>query len=87
MPQIIKTRTTVYNITNVSIDFATFDETWRRIRGNYKYKGFECYSCHKPFMDGERIGVIFTNRGNKTVCRECGIKFVAELKTEAGEAK
>jgi rRNA maturation endonuclease Nob1 len=79
MPEIIKTKTTVYNITNVAIDFAVFDNLWREIRGRFEYKGFECYACNKHFEDGESISLIFTNRGNKTVCRECGLKFKVEL--------
>lgn len=82
MPQIIKTRTTVYDITHVKVDFSVFDETWRNIRSRFKYKGFGCYACNKPFNDGDQIGLIFTDRGNKTVCKECGTKFEAEL--EAG---
>jgi rRNA maturation endonuclease Nob1 len=83
MAQIIKTKTTVYNVTNVAIDFAVFDEHWRRIRGNFKYKGFECYACNKHFKDGENISVIFTDRGNKLVCRECGLKSKSELEADA----
>ncbi len=82
MPKITKTRTTVYDITHVAIDFAVFDERWRRIRGSFRYKGFKCYSCGKHFQDGELISVIFTNRGNKTVCAGCGAKFASELLEE-----
>jgi hypothetical protein len=87
MPSITRTKTTItiYEITHVVVNFSVFDETWRRIRGRFSYKGFECYNCHKHFEDGDSIGLIFTNRGNKTVCTECGIKFDAELKTEAGD--
>lgn len=85
MPQIIKKKTTVYNIEHVNVAFSVFDETWRRIRGNFRYKGFECYACNKQFNDMDPIGLIFTNRGNKTVCQECGAKFETELLAEAGD--
>jgi len=80
-PQITKTitKTTRYNITQVGIDFMEFNERYRQIRGSSKYKGFECYSCNKHFEDGEKISLIFTDKGNKTVCHECGIKFKNEL--------
>lgn len=77
--QIIKTKTTVYNVTQVGIDFMEFSERYRQIRGKFKYKGFECYSCNKDFKDGEKISLIITNKGNKTVCRQCGMKFKEEL--------
>lgn len=79
MPHITKVRTTVYNITHVAIDLLTFDEQFREIRNNYRYKGFECYACNRPFKDGEKISLIFTDKGNKTVCHECGTKFKTEL--------
>jgi rRNA maturation endonuclease Nob1 len=85
MPEIVKTKKTVYSIKQVAIDFAVFNERWREIRGRFRYKGFECYACNKHFQDGESIGLIFTDRGNKTVCKECGTKFKAELLTEAGD--
>lgn len=79
MPKIVKTRTNVYEINAVALGFSVFNETWKRIRGSHNYKGFECYNCNKSFNDGEEISIIFTNRGNKVVCRECAIKFQSEL--------
>jgi len=78
-PQITKTKTTTYVITQVAIDMLTFDEHYRRIRGNFRYKGFGCYSCGKHFHDGEELSLIFTNKGNRLVCRDCGTKFKNEL--------
>lgn len=63
----------------MALDFAAFDETWRRIRCNRGYKGFECYSCGRHFKDGEKISVIFTNKGNKTVCNKCGTEIIGQL--------
>jgi RNase P subunit RPR2 len=82
MPQITKTRTTTYNITQVAVDFLAFNEQYRQIRNGMGYKGFECYACNKPFMVGEKISLIFTDKGNKTVCRECGTKFKEELEDD-----
>lgn len=78
-PVITKTKTTVYTIAHVLIDMLTFNESYRRIRTNFKYQGFNCYSCRKKFQDGEKISVIFTDKGNKTVCHECGLNYQREL--------
>ncbi len=78
-PEIVKTKTTRYEITNVAIDFLTFDENWRRIRKNRKYKGSQCYNCYTAFKDGEKMSLVFTNKGNKIVCRGCGESFKKEL--------
>ena len=82
MPSITKLKTTVYNISNVSIDMLEFNEHFRNIRKNYKYKGFSCFNCNKHFLDGDKISVIFTNKGNRTVCKECGEKFKEEIDTK-----
>ncbi len=79
MPQIKKVRTTIYNITQVGVDILEFNERYREIRQNFKYKGFECYACGKAFKDGEKISLIITDKGNKTVCHECGTKFEKEM--------
>lgn len=84
MPEITKTVTitTTYKITHVMVDFSTFNEMWRNIRGKYRYKGFECFICHKKFEDGEKIGLIFCDKGNKTVCQKCGTEIENQLKSE-----
>ncbi|WP_288924756.1 hypothetical protein [Aminobacterium colombiense] len=82
MAQIVKTETIVHKIIGVALDFDTFNETYRRIRSNYKYKGFECYSCGKCFENGETIALVFTDKGNKTVCRKCGLEFQEQLRKE-----
>ncbi|MBA1335893.1 MAG: hypothetical protein HPY66_1711 [Firmicutes bacterium] len=78
-PVITKTRTTTYRISHVYLDMMVFNENFRRIRADHKYQGFECFSCGKHFQDDEKISVIFTDKGNKTVCHECGAKFKEEL--------
>ena len=80
-PQIVKTRTTTFSITQVAIDFLTFDQKYREIRGGFRYKGFQCYSCGKHFEDGEKLSLALTDKGNKIVCHECGMKFKEELET------
>jgi transcription elongation factor Elf1 len=79
MPQIKKTRTTIYTIKQVAMDFFTFNERFREIRQRSENKGFKCYACNKPFKDGEKISLIFTDRGNKMVCHTCGENFKKEL--------
>lgn len=79
MPQITKTRTTIYTITQVAIDFLTFNEKYRQIRNGLGYKGFECYACNRAFEAGEKISLVFTDKGNKVVCQECALKFKREL--------
>lgn len=66
-----KTVTNSYNILQVSTDFLVFNEQYRRIRGGARYKGFQCFSCNHKFEDGEHIGLIITNKGNKVVCQTC----------------
>lgn len=79
MPEIVKTKTTTFKVLQVGIDFLTFNESYRRIRSNFKYKGFQCYACDKNFVDGEKISLVITNRGNKVICRSCAKKFSEEL--------
>lgn len=79
MPEIIKGRTTTYKILQVGIDMFVFDESYRRIRGGAKYKGFQCYACNKKFSDGEKISLAITNKGNKTLCNACATQFESEL--------
>lgn len=77
--EIVKTKTTRYSIKQIGLDMFTFDEKFRRIRGEMKYKMFECYACNKGFKDGDKISLIITDKGNKVVCHECGIEIKNEL--------
>ena len=79
MPQIIKTRTIVYKILGVALDAFVYNEAVRRVRNKMKRKCNKCFSCNKYFVDEEKISVIFTSKGNRVVCRECGIRFKNEL--------
>lgn len=84
--EIVKTRTTRYQVIQAMVGLLTFNEAYRRIRGNNRYKGFSCFNCGKDFEDGEKLGLIITTKGNKVVCRACGLKFKAALeKAEEGE--
>jgi hypothetical protein len=78
-PVITKTKTTTYVISQIVVDFLEFDDSYRRIRGNFKYQGFGCFSCNRHFRDGEKISLVFTDKGNKAVCHDCGMKFKEEL--------
>lgn len=79
MTKITKTKTTTFNILQVGLDMMTFNESYRRIRGGARYKGFQCYACNKKFEDGEKISLAITDKGNKTLCRSCALKFKTEL--------
>ena len=79
MPEIVKMRTTRYVITQVAVDFLTFNERYREIREPMRYQGFECYNCGCLFQDGEKLSLAITSKGNKVVCRACGEMFHAEL--------
>ena len=85
-PEIVRTRTTRYQVTQAAVDFLTFNEVYRRIRGNARYKGFSCFNCGKDFEDEEKLGLIITSKGNKVVCRECGLKFKRELEEVTPDA-
>lgn len=65
-------KTINYDILNVIQDFATFNDTWKKIRESHDYKGSSCFVCGKKFLDGERISVLFIKKGNKVACKECG---------------
>ncbi len=80
--EIVKTKTTKYIIQQIALDFMTFDEKFRNIRENYKYQGFECYACGKHFNNGDKVSVIFTDKGNKVVCHDCGVEIKNELEVE-----
>lgn len=80
MAEIIKTERHV--ITSVLLDFATFDETYRRIRRDFHYQGFECFNCGRAFRTGEPISIAFVAEDrNRVVCQACGQALQAELKT------
>jgi hypothetical protein len=57
-----------------------FSESYRKIREHAKYQGFSCFVCNRHFKDGEKIGILFTSRGNKVGCRECCMEIEKELK-------
>jgi hypothetical protein len=74
-----KTTTKSFKVLHVKGDILTFDERYRNIRKNMKYRGFGCFNCSRKFKDGERFGLIITDKGNKTVCNECVDKISKEL--------
>ena len=82
--KINKTKTTVYDIRAIKVDFSEYTERFREIRNRFKYKGSACFICHKPFAIGDMIGLIFTDKGNKVVCQACAGKVEAELAEEKG---
>jgi len=79
---ITKTTVTHYHINQIALDFLTFDESYRRIREKMKNKLFNCFSCKRDFVDGEKISlIIIAGSRNKVVCHSCG----AEIEKELGE--
>ena len=77
--QITRTKTTTYKVLQVGVDFLEFTERYKEIRQNRKYHGFQCFICHKKFGIGEKMSLLFTNKGNKMACRDCGMKAREEL--------
>lgn len=77
--EIIKTKNINYKISQVVLDCFEFNEKFKEIRSSHKYKGFKCFICNKSFEMGEKISLIITNKGNKTVCNYCAEKIKSEL--------
>ena len=75
-----KTQIKLFKVLHIKKDMFTFNKRYRDIRKNAKYKGFGCFNCSRNFKDGERFGVMITDKGNKTVCHECADKILEELK-------
>ena len=63
----------------MGIDMMVFDEVYRRIRGGARYKGFQCFNCHHRFIDGEKVSLTITSKGNKVLCHDCAVSFEKEL--------
>ena len=87
MPQITKTRTTVYKIRRVAVDFSTFSEECERIRKNYRYPGFQCFNCSKKFKRNENISLAITDKRNLAICGVCARYFNEQLYREEVEQK
>ncbi len=85
-PVIVKTRTTVYRIQQIALDFITYDEVYRRVRSSMRHKMFNCHSCGRHFIDGEKLSLIVTDKGNEVTCHECGVKIKEQLE-DKGENK
>jgi hypothetical protein len=83
MMEITKVKKTTYKILNVVVDLITFDEHYVKMRQKYNYQGFSCFICNKRFELNEKIGLIFTDKGNKAVCRKCAEEVKGELTHEA----
>lgn len=73
---ISKTTTKKFNVLQARANMFTFNEDYRRIRGNMRYKGFKCFNCNKQFEEGEKFGLIITDKGNKTICNSCVENFI-----------
>jgi hypothetical protein len=72
MKSFYKTTVETYRPLWVRTNFSIFDHAWTKIRGNMKYKGFECIKCEMPFKIGDIIGLAcFENIGNKVLCENC----------------
>ena len=52
----------------------TSTERYRQIRWEEKYLG--CFVCNRKFNDGEKFGLVGTDKGNKTACNECIDKII-----------
>lgn len=79
--EITRTKTTVYKVSQVALDFLEFNEAFMRVRKDFRYKGFTCFSCHKKFELGEKMSLLFTGKGNKTACHKCGAEIKEQLES------
>ncbi len=52
----------------------TYTERYRQIRWKEEYQG--CFVCNRKFNDGEKFGLVGTDKGNKTACNECIDKII-----------
>jgi hypothetical protein len=81
--EIIRTVTKKYKVIGVAIDTFTFNETFRRIRGKFRYKGAQCFRCFSKFKDGEKMSLLqFSNHPNRMACNQCATLCDKLLKEE-----
>lgn len=80
--EIIKTKVTHYKVLRVLIDCMRFDEKFIKIRERFKYTGFTCFKCDRKHNIGEVVSLIFTDKGNKIVCRDCALEINRLIDTE-----
>lgn len=68
-----KTTTKTYEIVNIKNQpLFKFNSTYRMIRGEAKYHGFNCFKCGNPFVEDEDIYLwTMKNTKNKVVCEKC----------------
>ena len=58
----------------IKLDFTTFDDQYRKIRG-----GFSCFKCLHKFGDNEVIALAsFDKIGNKVMCRKCAADLLED---------
>lgn len=67
----------------------TYTERYRQIRWEEEHQNnvplyFSpnwdegCFVCNRKFNDGEKFGLVGTDKGNKTACNECIDKIINE---------
>lgn len=75
---ITKTRSTHYELRAVFFPFISKYSRYKDAREKYRMSVQKtCFVCHKHFNPELAIGLLFTDRGNKLICKPC-IRRVAE---------
>ena len=69
-------------------EFATYDDTWRKIRGKSLSPMSICYWCKRSFDDGEVFALVcIEGRGNKVICEKCAESLEGSTKLTREEAR
>lgn len=65
---------TTFKVIGARKNLFTYTERYRQIRWEEKYQS--CFVCNRKFNDGEKFGLVWTDKGNKTACNECIDKII-----------
>lgn len=65
---------TTFKVIGARKNLFTYTERYRQIRWEEEYQG--CFVCNRKFNDGEKFGLLGTDKGNKTACNECIDKII-----------
>ena len=77
----IPARTKTLRIRQYKKDFTHMSESYRRIRGNMRNPGFNCYWCGHEFEMGEMIAIILPEKErNRVFCQSCAEQIQEENK-------
>ena len=79
MRSIKKTVTTNYNPEWIKQKFLTYGPTFKKAREGTRRKFNHCFSCNKPFVDGDVMALAsFGRHGNKVLCQSCAFDLKSD---------